>query len=450
MAATVIAGTFIASAAAIRPIGVTITDEVRYLTEAQAIARGRNLLDATSYRPSEGFPSPIYPVGWPAVLAPLTSADALSPFLLPILLHVMGSVIFVIVLRGRGLSVWWAPLYFAQPALVLFSRTLMAESIAAIWTISLMLAAERKRPGWVGFLTASSALLKPSLTFAVIPFAIVWFALEVPPRERVRAIATAAIAALLPAIFWVWLRSVGVGGTAGYAAFVTGAPTAKHIALIVLTFFLAWPLLPIGALRARPSERVGAAALLVVLLFYQYDYVGPSWAATIVVGSRLELPAIIMLLPGYAAILGSCSQRVRTVALVGLLLASIGLPPVMMSALAARRQLLDIAASNTLGALRPGCLLGYTPFATKLLVPYPRSLQLHSIAEEGLLQTALLSGQCVDLIAPLTQFTTLEGEFEDPGYFAAIRGHFAHCDREVPRGARVLRLFPADSTVSCD
>ena len=450
LVAGLIAGGFIASAAAIRPIGITITDEVRYLTEAQAIAEGRPLLDPASYHPSDGVPSPHYPIGWPAVLAPLTSTGSLGPFFLPVLLHLVGSAMFIIVLRDRGLSGWWAPLYFAQPAHLLFSRTLMADSIASVWTVALMLAAERRRPGWVGFLTVSSSLLKPSLTLAAVPFAAAWLIFEIPRAARIRAIAAATIGALLPAAFWIWLRLVGIGGSAGYAIFVTAMPSAKHITLVLFSFLLAWPFLPIGAIRARPSERVGAGVLLTALLFYQYDYVGPSLAATLVVGSRLELPAIVMLLPGYAVILTSFSERVRTVVLLSLLFAALTFPPLMMRALAARRQFLEDTASKTLATLRPECRWGYTPFATKLLVPYPHSVTLYSIAQEFGLRTALLAGECVDVISPLTQFTTLDGNFEDPGYFMALRDQFAHCSREVSGAARVIRLFPAHSIINCE
>ena len=445
--ALVIAGTFVISSVASRPIGVTITDEVRYLTEAQAIAKHMALKEAASYLPSEGTPQPIYPIGWPFVLAPTTSLGEWAPFSLPILIHLIGAALFATVLQRRGLSAWWALLYFAQPAQLLFSRTLMAETIASLWTVALILAADRGSPGGVGFLAASSAMLKPSLAMATVPFALAWVIFEIPKSERLQAFVRTALGALVPIACWIWLKHAGLTGTAGYRLYATATPSLRHVGLVLLTFLFAWPLLPLGAWRARPSERVGAAALLAVLIFYQYDYVGPSWAATLVVGSRLQLPAIVMLLPGYAIILASTATRFRSAMLAALVATGLTLPLTLMRTLATRRRVLDGVATATLAALRPGCLVGYTPFAVKLLVPYPHSISLYSVAEEQKLQAALLAGDCVDLIAPIAQLTTLEGDFSDPGFFKGLLHEFSHCALDVPGAARIIRV--AQTTISC-
>jgi hypothetical protein len=432
------------------PVGVTIVDEISYFSEAEVIRNSEPLLEASSYRPSIGEERPHYPLGWPLVLAPTIHAPWPAPFVVPVALHLFGTYLFARLLRRRSLSSLWALLYFAQPASLLFSRTLMAESLSSVLTIALLLAAVPNGAGWLGFLTASSLLVKPSLALAAFPFTVGWLLFEVPIESRRRAAFLAAAGAVLPFLLWVWLLHVGIGGAAGYSAYVRGLPSIRHAALVMGTLAVAWPLLPLGLVLARPAERVGAIGATACLIFFQYDYVGPSPAATLVVGSRLLLPVILLLLPGYAALLSAlpmCLKRATVVALVG---CGLAFPVPLMEALANRRQALDDIGRQTRAELRTSCLAGYTPFAVKLLVPFPKAPQLASVMDEPRLRAALLDGECVDLIAPETLPTTLEGYFEDPGYFRGLLEAFPHCSLERPGAERILRLFPKDRRPHCD
>ena len=74
---------------------------------------------------------------------------------------------------------------------------------------------------------------------------------------------------------------------------------------------VAWPLLPLGALRSRREEWFSAAVLVSYLAGYGYHYRGPSLAATLVAGARLEMPAIALLIPGYAQLLEGLPHRLR-------------------------------------------------------------------------------------------------------------------------------------------
>jgi len=447
---TVVVGAYLLAAVVWKPVGITIVDEVGYITEAQAIRDGAPLLDARSYRPGTGEARPRYPVGWPLLLAPTTRVPWPAPFALPIALHLLGTALFARLLRNRGLSSLWALLYFAQPAALLFSRTLMAESLSSALCVGLLLAADARRAGAAGLLAAVSLLVKPSMALAAIPFVIAWLVFEVPVERRLNAFFRAGAGTLVPLVAWAWLRHADLDGAPGYFFFVTVMPSFRHVALVLAALAVAWPGLPLGILRARTSECAGAFGDVTILLFYQYDYIGPSWGATLVVGSRLLLPAVIMLLPGYAVLLSTLPYRPRRGIALALLICALVLPPLLMRTLASRRQVLDAISSRTLRELRPGCSVGYTPFAAKLLVPFPELRFLGSLADEATLRSQLLGGGCVDLLSPRVILTTYQGRFDDPGFFASLIRRFPHCELERPGAERIIRLYPVGSVESCE
>jgi hypothetical protein len=441
---------YLVAAVCSKPIGVTISDEVFYLAEAQAIGEAAPLKDARSYRPGAGESRPGYPPGWPLFMAPMTRAPWPAPFAIPVALHLLGTGLFAYLLHRRGFSSVWAVLYFAQPASLLFSRTLMAESLSSVLCVGLLLAADSRKSVAVGLLATSGLLIKPSMMFAALPFAAIWLVREVTANWRMKAFLQAAAGALVPVLVWAWSREADLLGTARYLFFVTPIPSLRHVTLLLATLAVAWPGLPLGFLRARPSERAGVIGNVVILIFYGYDYIGPSWSATLVVGSRLFLPAIIMLLPGYAFLLSSLPRSVRRGVVLALLMCALVLPPIFMARLAARRRVLDEVSSATFRELRPGCAVGYTPFAMKLLVPFPKQRFLGSLADEAALREELLRGGCVDLLAPRTDLTTNSGPFWPPGFFASLTAQFPKCEFQRPGTERIVRLYPLGALASCD
>jgi hypothetical protein len=440
---------YLLAAISLKPVGVTIWDEVIYLGEARVIGEGTPLLDAHSYRPGTGEGRPGYPLGWPLLVAPMTRAPWPAPFAIPVALHLVGTALFAHLLRRRGLPSLWALLYFAQPASLLFSRTLMAESLSSTLCVGLLLAADGRRAGTLGLLATLGLLIKPSMTIAAVPFVTAWLVFEIPVDRRLRASFQAGAGALIPLLAWVWLRRAGLAGEPGYFSYVTATPSFRHLMLVLVTLAVAWPGLPLALLRARPSEWAGALGNVAVLAFYSYDYVGPSWAATLVVGSRLLLPAVIMLLPGYVILLSSLPQLVKTGIALALLLCALALPPLLMRTLASRRQVLDDVSSGTFREVRPECAVAYTPFAAKLLVPFPNRF-LGSLADESTLRSELLAGGCVDLVSPRALLTTNQGRFEDPGFFSSLTSYFPKCELERPGAERIVRLYSPGAQASCN
>ncbi len=170
-------GAFVAACFLAHPIGVTIVDEVNYFTEAFALWRGWPLGHASSYLLANGavpFLGPRYPGGWPLVVAPFTALPWPWPFIANPAIHVLGAGTMALVLRRRGLSPAWALLYLAQPTLLTFSRTLMAEPLAGLQTALLLLCADFENPLLLGLVAGFAPLIKLSQVIVAGPFVAVW------------------------------------------------------------------------------------------------------------------------------------------------------------------------------------------------------------------------------------------------------------------------------------
>ena len=403
-----------------QPRGVTVIDEVDYLTEAQALAAGADLRDRRSYLPRNGgaaWVGPRYPLGWPLLRAPFVLASkrpavaarapvevaptrvappgtdsglqppgewplGRAPFLANLLLHLLGAAVLAHVLRRRGLSRRWALLYLLQPTLLVFSGTLMAEPLAALHTALLLAVACEEQPLLLGFVAGLAPWLKLSQVIVCAPFVLVR-CLRAP--ARLRALSLAAAGAALPLLAFVavdlWLYVSPLGpGQPGYAGPLAAAGWG---ALELGQLAVAWPLLPLAALAARREEWVAAAAC--VIFFASYDsarYDGTSLAATLVIGARLLAPAIVLLLPGYAALLSRLPRRAGQAAFAALLAASVALPLLVFPALSRRRVQLAAIREALLSSLRPGCAYVYQQDEVrKLLVPWPPDAPLFSIAD---------------------------------------------------------------------
>ena len=129
--------------------------------------------------------------------------------------------------------------------------------------------------------------------------------------------------------FWFNLRAYGhaLGAvTVAHPGHVAPLEGLGWLLLGLAQLLVAWPLCPLGVLRSRREEWIAAGLLVLYLAGYGYHYRGPSWVATLVAGARLEMPAIALLLPGYAAWLEDLPGRLRSLALGALALAVLVVP----------------------------------------------------------------------------------------------------------------------------
>lgn len=438
---------FAAACLLVHPIGVTIVDEVSYYTEAFAIRHGLPLGRADSYLLSHGavpFIGPLYPAGWPAILAPFTSLRWPWIFAVTPALHILGTGALAMVLKKRGLSPAWALLYLAQPTLLAFSRTLMAEPLAAFQTALLLLAAEIANPFLLGLVAGFAPLVKLSQILIAAPVVAVWLWRR-PSSSRAEATLKAALGATLGVGGFLWFSRNAYGHWlgAGYGpTYASPMQALEWLGLGIAQLSLAWPLLTLGLLRSRAEEAAGVAAPLLYLAFYGYHYQGPSLIATLVVGARLHSSAIVLLLPGYAALISQLGKRFRNWSLVALVAAAIGAPFLIFRAVSDRRLQLEAMRNQMLESLRPDCVVGYSKSSLKLLLPLPPTNGLLGPEDVDGLDSDLRRGACVDLVDLLSEPSTDQHAPSYPDAFEGLIQAWPHRDLSPSNEIRVLWLNP--------
>ncbi len=443
----VAAGVYLVSAAVVHPVGVTITDEVQYFNEAVAIAGGRSLSERASYVLSTGvsFEGPRYPAGWPALLAPFTRLPWPAVFIVGALLHLLGFWLFSVVLGRRGIDRRWALLYLAQPTLITFSRTLMAEPLAAVQIVVVLLAAELEAPLALGLVAGLAPLVKLSQLLAVGPFVGLWL-LRRLKRGRTRDALLGALGVVPGLALYLGFNHRVYGhwlAMEGAPTYVSAGEATLWLGVGLLQLSFAWPLLPFGALRARAEELAGSIATVLYLALYGYHYRGPNVLATLVVGARLHTAAIVLLLPGYAALLDG-SMRWRRGMLAGLSACALTFPFLIFRGVSRRRDQIEALRAEALAALRPGCVVGYSPFAAKLLLQLPGGLELRGADQSASLELRIGAGGCVDLIDPLSEPSTYQGAPTSEAFPALLP--LAKEESPGVKTVRVLHLGEAAST----
>jgi hypothetical protein len=380
-------------------------------------------------------------------LAPFTSLPWPWVFCAGALIHLAGTAVMAALFKRRGLSPAWALLYLAQPTLLAFSRTLMAEPLAAFQTASLLLLADVANPLVLGLVAGFAPILKLSQVVFVLPFVAVWVWRR-PSHVRARSAWLLAAGALPGIVVFLWFnhRAYGHWLASGYAPnYATPYQFLLWLGLGLVQLCVAWPLLPIGLLRSRAAEAAGAVAVLLYLAAYGYHYRSDELAATLVVGARLHTSAIVALLPGYAALLASLGKPARDAALALIGAVAIALPFVVLRAVSGRRADLDEMRNQVLASLRPGCLLAYSDQSLKLLLPIPSGKKLHGPEDTPILGADLRRGICVDVLDPLSEPSTFSHPptYADP--FAELLSAWPSRDRS-PTPA--LRLFWLDSSAT--
>jgi len=426
------------------PIGVTVVDEVHYYTEALAISHRLPLGTAQSYALANGmvpFQGPLCPPGWPAILAPFTRLTWPGPFAAAAVLHALSAMVLAALFWRRGLSPLWGLLLLAQPTLLAFSRSMMAEPLAVFQTTLLLWAAEIESPLLLGLIAGCAPLIKLSQVLAAAPFVAVWLWRHgAKPRE----VLLVTLGALPGLALMLWFNRTAYGHllATGYTAdYASPSQAFVWLGLGLAQLFFAWPGLPMGVLRARGEEIAGALAVVLYLSFYGYHYQGPNLLATLVVGARIHSSAIVLLLPGYAALLSSLKPKLRELSLAALLLGAIVAPFAVLGAVSRWRSHLDNLREATLANLRD-CPVGYSTLALKLLVPIPSEKRLHGPEDLPTLDGDLQRGQCVDLIDPLSEPSTYR---QPPVYsdaFAPLLERWPNRDATADGGTRVIWIDP--------
>lgn len=317
-----------------------IADEDAYLTQAYLFRSGRLSYENSPIPPPHmtvteaGRVAGKYPPGNALWLLPFTLFGWRAVFASGLLLAVLGTLLFRFALRrlepdaDPALALLW--LFY--PTVVLFSRTVMSDLLAATAVLAAFYCLLR-RGGWLlpaGLLLGFAVLVRYSNAVFVPAFLLL--ALR-PGPGRVRS-AALLLAGVLPfAALAAGYNSYCYGRPLGFPMYLTGffSPVffprnALHYAVNLL---LLYPLMLFAPLLAGRGRRLalGLPAALVTLLycFFSFIHESSNFAERLLLGMRYLLPALPFFVLGWALWVDRLARRVwRGIALkyagLGLLL----------------------------------------------------------------------------------------------------------------------------------
>ena len=298
------------------PPSIAISDESAYLTQAQLYSAGKLVGDAsartTAMRETgRGWVSR-YPPVQSVVLAPTQWFHWRAGFLVPLGFALLATVFCAATLERSGFPGAWSLLLLLHPAVVLYSRTLMSETLALLVVAVALWASDPDRPRSA---VAGVALgIMPAVREALLPIALVLGGLMALRRWRtggVTAVAPLALGAGIPLVALATYNHVVFDGPLSlrvdWNQFMdwAGAPERGVFYFLGLNFL--WPGMLVGICAAEHRRKLDVMLLTAAgfVVYAAYSHVDRRYGmpADLVVGLRFFVPLLPVLVLGYAALL---------------------------------------------------------------------------------------------------------------------------------------------------
>jgi len=308
------AALYVAAFLALYPRTTAVVDEDAYLTEALLFRSGHLFYDGSPIPAphmtveSGGHLTSKYPPGNSLFLMPFTLLGWRGVFVSGMLLALLGTAIFSLTLRRLEPEADPAAalLYLFYPAVVLMSRTVMSDLLAATLVLAAFYCLLR-RGRWLfasGLALGLACLVRYSNAIFVLVFLVL--ALQ-RAGSRLRS-ALFMLAGIVPfAALIAAYNAFAYGSPLSFPMYLTGnfSPVyfphnAWYYGTALLTLYPLMLLAPIAAGKGR-RLLLGLPAYTLVALycFFSYTYDVPSLAARLTVGIRYLLPAVPFFLLAY-------------------------------------------------------------------------------------------------------------------------------------------------------
>lgn len=293
-----------------------------YLDENIYVGIANTLRHGTLYADQAGIQIPFfawnghhwvskYPLGMPALIALFSFVSWKTIFLIGPLAALAAFGLMARWLRFEGLHPWYAWLLLYHPALVFYSRTLMAEVVCLALILAAFYAFRRERfflagllAGFVPHIRISSFLILPILAAGGIP----WKGL--PAARRVAL-------GILPGLTLLLLYNAATTGSLWVSPYklvgqepLSWAYLPSNLGRFSQSLFLIYPLMPVALFTGWRRFPLPTVCVLIFLLFHAC--VPPSWITgnqwsawpqECILPARYLLPVVPLFLLLYADLL---------------------------------------------------------------------------------------------------------------------------------------------------
>jgi hypothetical protein len=272
-------------------------DEGCYVSMAFMFARGRlsgeriEDLNLYCFSPVHGRLVGIYDFGMSCLLAPFTWLGDRAVFLFNILIHLLGFVVFWLLLRTAGVHPAFSLLYLLHPMLWFSSRNIVNDLPAGVLFLggAYLLLAVSRATLVSGFLMAMAVFVRPATGVFVAGFLAGWFVTallakraegELPAccRDVCKKTAMLALGAALPLALLLAYNTAILGSPFGAARFRILPGQGYSLRNV-----------PWNLLRYGGALTVVYPLMLVLFFFYRGPWRWPMWLS-LIAGAVLYLP----------------------------------------------------------------------------------------------------------------------------------------------------------------
>jgi hypothetical protein len=308
------------------PVTYGIDDESNILSLALALGQGTPFLDEVGIDLDadvewDGHRISKFSPFHAGLLIPGVLSDWRLSFLVAPLFFLGGAFVFRGMLGRHGLSDGWTALYFLEPGLLYYSRTLVAAVPAAVMGLAgaSFLLRDKPRPAAAGLALGAAVLLHVWLAPVAAAFAAVWW---IDSGRRDARMLGLLLAGALPAIVLMALYNLAVTGDPLLNAYwITGHQRAfdgRQFESFLPFYVLSLGIAPLAGWAALSRRWAGTwaipatttAVVLLAALYYYRDGVEYGLAGW-VPGRRFLLPVTVLACLPAARLLASRFGRMQ-------------------------------------------------------------------------------------------------------------------------------------------
>lgn len=308
------------------PAIFAIVDEDAYLTQSLLFKTGHVTYENSNIPAphmtvtEHGRLASKYPPGNSLFLLPFVAFGWRAAFAAGLLLALVGTLLFRLILRRLDdeADPNWSLLWLFYPAVVLFSRTLMSDLLAATVTLAAFYCLLR-RGRWLvlaGLALGFACLVRYANAVLILAFLV----LALRPRGERVASSFRLLAGVLPfALVIAAYNWYAFGGPLQFPMYLTGffSPVflPRNLVYYAVNLLALYPLMLLAPFAAGRSRRLlltlPAFAVTILYCFFSYVHESPSWPERLTVGMRYLLPAAPFFILGFVLAADEIVRRFR-------------------------------------------------------------------------------------------------------------------------------------------
>ncbi len=344
----------------------TTMDESAYMSMAYTLRQGTVYPDAAGIQAVSSFPVQghmvsKYPLGMPLLLAAASLLGWQAVLVTNLAVHLASFFVLARLLRVLQVPSGFALLYLFHPTAVIYSRTVMADTLSGLLILLAFSAYLSRRDTLCGVVIGLSVLVRTANILVLPVFLAAFLFLKPEARaDNLRSAGTRSVRLLLGALPFLlvagyYMLVIAEGKMAGHTGTFSPSYFPQMFPAYVASLMVVYPgMLLAPALYRGPGRGVLACLAYGFVLLYSFWYYrdqGSSAAETLIVGQRYFLAVLPLFIAAYSVVLWKYMRSWSRRAQIALSLGSVVLLFLMTVAIHFRhgRYLADLAqVRNTL------------------------------------------------------------------------------------------------------